>query len=472
MGCTGRRKAAALHPYQCGLRGIARMSQLPLSAELVATTLTAAGLLLALVTLVYAFRGTKDTLNLLKENQKLSVEVSRAIQESGDLVRRLIFDDITSRLFDNIQSNTKLAKRVSSEFVSEKRQLGTALVQGGTKDNSYSGIIAELLHLTGPKPCIFIESGSTFAYLGLALSDWLREGKKCHPIIITNNILVQHTLVYERGAAVELLAGTPAGQYGATFGDSVPSREPQDVIRKWRSASPHGERLDAVDEIESAEYYIGSVFQHEAMLGDLRRFFERQDLKRLTGKDDDEPMADAVFITTSQLSLVDGPHVGSFQNRDFKELLVWYAFEKKIPVYLVVCADKIHAGEMNVEKCVSIFGPESLKKWRHEGPRSGFLNFAKLVADGHLGLIVTCGNEESRDKADRLEKRLRECGQKNQGYKDNFELLEPRDRKVRVFQATGRMLEAKWTSNGLVPRLRDRLRHGGYNSSSLPPRTL
>ncbi len=127
----------------------------------------------------------------------------------------------------------------------------------------------------------------------------------------TNNILVDQAFVFEDWITINMFDGTPIGRYGATFAPRVPAREDVETLAEYRQGGSH----DFKD--KSPTTYVPSDQLFKKMKSDIDLFFERH-----------KP---SVFLmTTSVLSLKDAPHVGSFQNRDFKENMFVYAQQKGV----------------------------------------------------------------------------------------------------------------------------------------------
>lgn len=304
-------------------------------------------------------QGTANAENLINTLRQSVESLNDEIKNSADSLKNTYFDDVTYNIFEQIKGNQTLNNRLSKVFVKEKVELGKMLaskkfsyfdpVQRENVEYSFLKLIYDEFKkiqtppLLTPFHSFFIESGSSFAYLGFEFSKHGFLGKNR---ITTNNILVDQTFVFVKNVSVSLFDGTPIGQYGATFGNTVPLEEisVQDFLEKTQVDL---ENIEARTEVEEEGTYKSSIAQRKAMKDYIKTFFDRYE----------DPTV--MLMTTSVLSLVDGPHVGSLKNRDFKEAMLAYAQKKKIPSLWIIFEDKIDPQPMKENICLSIFGKHS-----------------------------------------------------------------------------------------------------------------
>ena len=194
------------------------------------------------------------------------------LTKSVRILSQQTFDPVTYRLIENHRRNTSLADRMKLDGVREKKALAIALIRSNGKPAFLDLIVVET---PGEPQPIFLESGSTLAYLGLALSEANYVSKFDHPLLLTtNNVLVAQTLVFVKKISPRLLGGTPIGRYGATFGDGSPAEEPANLVQMWKSTKPQpGTRPEQIGGFDSQRYYIGAESQYEQMGKDIEEFF-------------------------------------------------------------------------------------------------------------------------------------------------------------------------------------------------------
>ncbi len=310
-------------------------------------------ILIAIVGLATGFRETR--------------RLKTAIKKSADSLKGILFDEVTGAIFDNLKRNHRLTFRMNDVDVKEKQNLGDVLCGSTDQDGSQNLMAIAIAQLTEKdRVSIFVESGSTLAYLfhRLCNKDFFKElGSSVR--IKTNNVLVNLTCVFKDKIAVRMLDGKPVGRYGASFGQSVPPDEPEDFVKLWR-ANCRGKRVvDDYPPYKHDEYYLASLDQYQAMKAGVSDFLGTQE------------GTDLIVMTASMVSLFDGPHVGSFQNRDFKEILYGVAVKHKIPLLFVLYDDKIHEEPMN-KGCV----PFGVRRRRRRTIRFCFGYQRRRTGDG------------------------------------------------------------------------------------------
>ena len=224
------------------------------------------------------------------------------------------------------------------------------------------------------KTSLFFESGSTMAYLGHYLInsnafDYRIIPKDQTLRVTTNNILIDHTFVFEQNIAVNIIEGTPIGKYGATYGFGIPVIEPENIIKQYRKGNKK-----FFDQFKNK--YIPFRNYYKKMKDYIDDFFFRFGNPSF------------LLMTTSGLSIQDGLHVGSFQNRDFKECMYEYAVKHKIPYVVIIFDDKIELTGINKNKCLGIFGEDSQSLTDPENT-NGFEFLVQSIAHGEIILIVT-----------------------------------------------------------------------------------
>lgn len=328
----------------------------------------------------------------LRELGTKSKQTAEALDEGLQRVLETYFDPVTREIFRKLKSNVSLAARLSDEFEKDKSSLGEflcfpvdSLASGGEGDHAiarrrrdpFMGIFFK-----ESEPRLFIESGSTLAFLTLKLKEqsYLTSAAPASQVVITtNNVLTDFMCIFEPNIQSRLFPGTPIGRYGATFGKENPPDERPEAIRLWREL---GDNLPKSYE----GTYTGEQAQLDAMNSEIRGFFRNN-------------VPQAFLLTTSSISLVNGPHVGSFQNRDFKKTTTNYAKEVRIPVFMILVDSKIHDGPMDPSKCLAIFEDDYPPG---QDPRNydvsnteGMKNFAQAIADGDVILVITSAQGRS-----------------------------------------------------------------------------
>ena len=106
-------------------------------------------------------------------------------------------------------------------------------------------------------------------------------------------------------------------------------------------------------------------------------------------------------MTTSKLSLFEGPHVGSFQNRDFKENAFHWAKKSGVPLSFIIYDEKIEVEKMGAA-CVSVFGADALGFDEDPvplGDRLGITRFMRAIDAGHAILVATLKERVSENIA-------------------------------------------------------------------------
>jgi hypothetical protein len=339
-----------------------------------------AGILAVVFLVLREFAGALTTLSI-----GLAIISSWMISRISTGLERqleLQFDPVTREVFQAMRENVKLARRLHHVDVGEKISLGEFLAGQEATDfaDTFFGALLcgappasdafspeeqpineDLTKL--PRHIVFFESGSTIAYLGLSIARAVRY-EEASFLFLTNNVLLSQVFLFQRNITGKLLDGTPIGQYGATFGDNTP---PDEKIEKTKQYLGDRKKRDEGD--------------FNIMLKDLESFFHTSGWPSV------------MVMTCSGFSLSDGPHVGSMQNRDFKEAISFQAKLRKVPIILVIYDKKIDEDNMG-SRCLSVCGEDSFLSRPEEADSMGHLPsgitvFTRSILRGEVVLLVT-----------------------------------------------------------------------------------
>ena len=220
------------------------------------------------------------------------------------LIEAQVFNEVNGRIHGYIENNTKFIERLGeakdSKIYLAKYILKTPILE----------------HVIDEGKPIFIESGSTYAYLILQLIDYvnnLRQNENAYqlkkkPLVVcTNNVSIYIILLFEEWFSPFLLPGKPTNQYAATFGDPI--------------------KTDIFSEIEAQKFL-------------------------------DHHKVTTLLSTASFLDIKYGPHVSSLPNWQMKRFLNKYSTEKKCRHIFVITSDKLNNNVYNhavKENCKLIF---------------------------------------------------------------------------------------------------------------------
>lgn len=327
-------------------------------------------------------------------------------------IHKSLFNEVTLRIFTSIQENDKLSQRMHKEDRAVKQTLGAALTSLLLKKGQ-TNFFEEFIASRN----VFIESGSTYAYLSLTLNDYFRNYWKPEPprrIVSTNNILVFMVLVFQWRCRARLYPGTPAGQYGATYGTGYVTR----------SSDPDDPEFLGIAKDEMEHFLTGRAVATVAK-------------KSMTNDRGPSRFATEVaLLAVSKLHLSDGPHVGSLENVCFKHALLNFCRENQVPALLVIDSTKIETKYVKVgDKCRMLYpvssdvywdGNEDAKKrsknlenvGRVEGQaHNGFDHFADDIAAGQLFLFV--GYHRTATKPSEIVELEKRCREYNDGPSDS-----------------------------------------------------
>ncbi len=275
----------------------------------------------------------------LHQGYKLSEQGGR-LGEILVLSQKLMFSEVTLQIFSRIQDNEKLNARMHDGQVAIKKGMGQAMHK-----LRVSGAETSLIDKMFVDRNVFIESGSTNAYLALQICERLKErGGSELRHYTTNNHLAYMTLITQPRCRVRLFPGCPSGKYGATFGRDFDQSEPKSF-----SESATGLELDE-------------------FLGDK---------------------TEVIMLAMSRLHLVYGPHVGSRENAQFKSLLLSYARLHNIPVVITIDYSKIEVDLVRPSTqggCHPVYrcNDQASDEWT----KTGFNEFCKDIANGLIFLLV------------------------------------------------------------------------------------
>lgn len=389
------------------------------------------------------------------------------IEKSVDSLKEILFDDVTRSIFDKLKQNHRLAYRMKEVGVKEKKTLSNLLCEPDN-DQEPKNVMSCLLNIIEKEgeSSIFIESGSTLAYLCHSLCGSNYFGTTDHPLEVkTNNVLVNFLCVFKDEVSVQMLDGKPVGRYGASFGPGNPPDEPENFVKNWRS-SRYGKSLQRIKKkfqsYNTDDYYLGSEDQYQTMACNVAKFLRSNTKVGL------------ILMTSSKLSLIDGPHVGSFQNRDFKEIVFLAAANQNIPVVLILYDEKLHKGMMEASECLSVLGDEALKIEQTtavDGLGTGMVRLARAIARGEVTLIVTnrkganlaIGDERESNAGKLFELLSEKC---TDLFVDGSSVVvkESSDNKVQIFMADCRRLsETNSSYSEFATELNDKLKKIKYN---------
>lgn len=318
--------------------------------------------------------------------------ISQTLNATADQMRKATFNEVTLSIFSNIQKNQRLADRMRGDDVGIKQSIPEVLeataIDGGT-----SNLLKHILlgHT------IFIESGSTYAYLALHLSEYIDrdEASLDSPqFIYTNNILVVMVLLFQKQCRVWLYPGTSSeDKYGATYGVEY---APESTRKK-------------IDQDE------------------LRQF--------LSGTSSGAKPAELIFLAASKIHPLFGPHVGSKQNAEFKKGLLAYARENGIPTVVIVSHTKIEEkSESPWENgdCIQIYSAKKTDANEHGWNESGFTEFCNDIASGTVFLMVAYHSSKPKHLG-QLEARIQEYSKNRSGHGIQTVPLQQGDHHVLVF---------------------------------------
>lgn len=242
---------------------------------------------------IIRFFESRDPAELLTSLETL-IQLNDFLSEQKEYLERLqrlisanYFNEVTWEIHNHLEANALFLQRLNEEKESKsflRKQFYLVPLVRSILRNENS---------------IFVESGSTLAYLILDLVRHLKDARppsKKPLTICTNNIAIYMFLLFEEHIAPVLLPGKPTNQYGATFGDSNQSE----------TCNP-----DAV-----------------------RSFLAKHEV--------------TTFLTTaSYLDLDFGPHVSSAANYEMKQILNKYALENNCKNIFIITGEKI---DSNVSK--------------------------------------------------------------------------------------------------------------------------
>ena len=271
------------------------------------------------------------------ESRKL-LRVSTSLNTISKNINHALFNEVTFQIFSSLLQNDKLNERMWSPSKEKKIELAKTVHSASVTKNGKSIPLFEHL-IIGRR--IFIESGSTYAYLALSLAAFLKHRKPEEKSnVITNNVLVYITLLFNKFVNAEIYPGTPLDKYGATYGNS-----------------------DLPEEKEL-----------RMILGDV----------------------DLLLMAISGLSINFGLHVGSEVNARFKSALLKIAIDQNIPTLLLMDDSKIEddSSPPNPAICKRVSANEENTNGFDE---RGFEELIALVESGIL-YIAICENRSGQSQ--------------------------------------------------------------------------
>lgn len=227
-------------------------------------------------------------------------KVKNELESMRGMLSERLFNPVTARIHDGIESNQTFASRLKeksdSKMYLKNHWINIELVQ----------------NILSSEDSIFIESGSTLAYCMLSIIENISKSHTSEkPLrVCTNNVAIYMMLLFQEHLVPVLLPGRPNNPYAATFGD--------------------------IDE--------------NGNHGDLIKDFL------------EEHKVNVLFTTASYLDIEYGPHVGSIQNHAMKGILNDYSKDtnhNRKNIFVIV-AEKINrdVSDKKIDaKCKLIFDP-------------------------------------------------------------------------------------------------------------------
>ena len=257
---------------------------------------------------------------------------SEYLERIERLITSTLFNSVTGRIHQHIESNTLFTKRLKV-LENTKKYLRDHILD-----------VQEIFEILQKEDSIFIKSGSTLAYCMLQIIDNIKElrtdidtNETRHLRVCTNNIGIYILLLFEKYFDPILLPGKPDNQYGATFAD--------------------------INEYEP---------------GDANRVLEFLSENKVT----------ALFTTASNLDIEYGPHVSSPENYAMKRILNEYANKHNYPNIMVISAGKINKNVSECkldEHCILIFdGKHTANICEDVAENKIILEEVKKAWDDHL----------------------------------------------------------------------------------------
>jgi len=307
---------------------------------------------------------TKDVIKIFKNIQvkDLSkfISVNRSIEDSlkkfsielgtiSRLIEHQVFNEVNGKIHRYIEDNTKFIQRLD-EAKNSKKYLARNILNVPMMESALQN-----------RDIIFIESGSTFAYLILPLIEYVKKLEnngnglssfKDNPLTIcTNNVIIYIILLFEEYFSPFLLPGKPTNQYAATFGDPKYT----DRFNKEKT----------------------------------KQFFEEHKIT-------------TILSTASFLDISYGPHVSSHPNWQMKRFLNEYSMEKNCKNIFVITSEKIndHVDEESVDQsCKLIFSEEKGEpvscKMLSDKDKEKVKNQFKTFLNSKYNYIITASTDKN-----------------------------------------------------------------------------
>ncbi len=315
-----------------------------------------------------------------------------ALKSIAKWVEKVTFNDVTLQIFSEIQRKDTLSRRMRSGEVPIKQQIAQALmnmpVELGNKQETSNAFAQMFLEQN-----IFVESGSTYAYIALELRKYLDENPRSADSVakhvFTNNILAYMALIFQRQCRLWLYPGTPSGKYGATFGQSY---IPRDDNFFGNSKKP-----SSINEIELRDFLNGGCIPGRT---DDSASHKSAKQTRVSKSVRDSTCVDIIFMAISRLHLARGPHVGSEENASFKRGLLSYAKDQNVPVVIMIDWSKVEEEDAHFDgkRCVAIY-PDTENTTQ-------FGDFVSDIDKGNVFLLVGYDGARIPPKVAALEEKI------------------------------------------------------------------
>jgi hypothetical protein len=307
-------------------------------------------------------------------------------------------------IVEQLRSFTKLDKRVLNE--AEKKHEVSVFFRTHYLDR-----------IVNHKVGLFLESGSTLAYVAKEMSETLshvvkiKEGK-ANIQISTNNVLAYLELWLKAKIPCTSFPWSPPKEltYGALYGglDKIEEQSP-----KYDGSGMDDAALNEIDRLDQAFFSLKSLnsTRHPGLLLATASGLQLSDDHNLLFKEgiDEETQK----LLTAQLSACFGPHVGSYRNKVFKR----YMYSTGMPLIVFITEDKIDC-PIEVGKCHFILDQD--------------LTWKDFTSDYPVAFIVGC----SQRKKNALVKKFAELG---------FEIMQGQDyQPITAFAARNKAFISKF----------------------------
>jgi hypothetical protein len=280
-------------------------------------------------------------------------------------------------------------KRVVDELGAFDR-LDARCLEAREKKTALAKFFVERYHdcLVQRRVRMFLESGSTVAYVAEALGNSLSDENLYRVHMSTNNVLAFLQLwLVRRAPCVLFPPGAPEGTYGASYGalsaDDIALPAPD------YSQPPLDETARSeIRKLMEAPGAFGRGSEPALLLG-ATSGLQLGTEHRLRGGIDPEtgrelPIPDEV---RRQIAQCFGPHVGSYRNKLFKRSL----YETQLPIVIFLTSAKIDC-EIEVGRCHFILDRQfSWQRFYREYPLAFCVGSTVGVMDTHIETFTKLG---------------------------------------------------------------------------------